>query len=132
MRNWTLVLLAPVILTAAAHAQSTPPASSEARFVAINDNALLSSRLIGLDVRNATRELIGKIEDIVFEGGQLVGIILQVGSVSDGPRRYVAVDPSSMSLNYVESDGQWRATVNADHAQVRSAPEFQYRGKWKR
>ena len=131
MRKWTLVLLAPVIVTAAAHAQSTPPATSEARFVVINDNALLSSRLIGLDVRNAGRELIGKIEDVVF-GGQLVGIILQVGSVFDGPPRYVAVDPSSMSLNYVESDRQWRATVNSDHAQVRSAPEFQYQGKWKR
>ena len=66
-----VVLLEPVILTAAAHAQSTPPSSSKARFVSINDNALLSSRLIGLDVRNAGRELIGRIEDVVFEGGQL-------------------------------------------------------------
>ena len=132
MRKWTLVLLAPIFFTAAVHAQSTPLASSEARFVLINDNALLSSRLIGLDVRNAGRELIGKIEDVVFEGGQLTGIVLQVGPASEGATRYVAIDPSSMSLNYVEAEGQWRATVNADQAQVRSAPEFQYRGKWKR
>jgi hypothetical protein len=132
MRKWTLVLFASLFFTAAASAQSTPPASSEARFVSINDNAILSSRLIGLDVRNAGLELIGKIEDVVFEGGQLTGIILQVAAASEGAARYVAIDPSSMSLNYVEAEGQWRAIMNADQAQVRSAPEFQYRGKWKR
>jgi hypothetical protein len=132
VRKRTFVFFALIVLTAAANAQSTPPASSEARFVSINDNALLSSRLIGLDVRNAGLELIGRIEDVAFEGGQLTGIVLEVGRPSEGATRYVAIDPSSISLNYVEADGRWRATVNADQAHVKAAPEFHYRGKWKR
>ena len=79
MRLLRPLLLASIFVTGVAYAQSTPPASGEVRFVAINENALLSSRLMGLDVHNEGRELLGKIEDVVFEGGQLVGIVLNLG-----------------------------------------------------
>ena len=78
----TLLLLAPVFMTGVAYAQSTPPASGEVRFISINENALLSSALMGLDVHNEGRELLGKVEDVVFEGGQLVGIVLKIGQGS--------------------------------------------------
>ena len=77
-----LLLTFVVVFTGAAYAQSTPPASGEVRFISISENALLSSGLIGLDVHNEARELLGKIEDVVFEGGQLVGIVLKVGQGS--------------------------------------------------
>jgi hypothetical protein len=132
MRMFTTIVVASLALSAVAHAQSTPPASSEARFVTINDNALLSSGLLGLDVRNPGGERLGKIEDIVFEGGQLVGIILAMGDAPQNTARYVAIDPSSISVTYVAADERWRATVNAQLDQLKTAPEFRYEGKWKR
>jgi hypothetical protein len=130
MRMLQPLLLASVLLTGVAYAQSTPPASGEVRFISINENALLSSALMGLDVQNEGRELLGKIEDVVFEGGQLVGIVLKLGQNSPLNARYVAIDPSSISVTYIED--KWRARVNAHLDQLNSAPEFRYEGKWKR
>ncbi len=132
MRLLSPVLLASVFLTGVAYAQSTPPASGEVRLVSINENALLSSALTGLDVHNEGRELLGKIEDVVFEGGQLVGIVLKVAQGSSPDARYVAIDPSSISVTYREGEEKWRARVNAHPDQLKSAPEFRYQGKWKR
>jgi hypothetical protein len=132
MRLLRSLLLASVFLTGVAYAQSTPPASGEVRFISINENALLSSRLMGLDVHNEGRELLGKIEDVVFEGGQLVGIVLNLGHGSAPDARYVAIDPSSISVTYSEEEDKWRARVNAHPDQLKSAPEFRYQGKWKR
>jgi hypothetical protein len=102
------------------------------RFISINENALLSSGLMGLDVHNESRELLGKIEDVVFEGGQLVNIVIKVGQRSAPDARYVAIDPSSVSVTYIEGEDKWRARVNAHPDQLNSAPEFRYEGKWKR
>ncbi|HEX2243034.1 MAG TPA: PRC-barrel domain-containing protein, partial [Gammaproteobacteria bacterium] len=71
-----IAILAAVALSAPVYAQSTPPASGAAQFITINENALLSSRLIGLNVQSTAGEIMGKIEDVVFESGQLAGIIL--------------------------------------------------------
>jgi len=127
-----LLLLAPVFLTGVAYAQSTPPASGEVRFISINENAILSSALMGLDVHNEARELLGKIEDVVFEGGQPVGIILKIGHGSAPNASYVAIDPSSISVTYVQAEDKWQARVNTHPEQLKSAPEFRYEGKWKR
>ena len=132
MRLLRPLLLASVFLTGVAYAQSTPPASGEVRFISVNENALLSSRLMGLEVHNEWRELLGKIEDVVFEGGQLVGIVLNVGEDPAPDARYVAIDPSSISVTYIEGEDKWRARVNAHLDQLKSAPEFRYQGKWKR
>jgi hypothetical protein len=53
----------------AAQAQSTPPASGAPQFITISNNAILSSRLIGLDVQSAGGKGMGKVEDVVFEVG---------------------------------------------------------------
>jgi PRC-barrel domain len=126
------VILAVLTLSAPAQAQSTPPADSAAKFIKINDNALLVSRIIGSDAQNAKGEQIGKIEDVALEGGQLVGVILSVASSSGGGEHYVAVDPASLSIEYAESEKKWKATVNAKIDQMQAAPEFRYEGKWKR
>ena len=132
MRLLRPMLLVSVFLTGVAYAQSTPPASGEVRFIAINENALLTSARIGLDVHNEGRELLGKVEDVVFEGGQLVGIVLKVRQGSAAEARYVAIDPSSISVTYSEREDKWRARVNAHPDQLNSAPEFRYEGKWRR
>jgi hypothetical protein len=74
----------------------------------------------------------GKIEDVVFESGQLAGIVLSVGELVGGPQRYVAVDPSSISIRYTEGENKWQATMNAKLDELKSAPEFRYEGKWRR
>ena len=112
--------------------QSTPPAASAPLFIEIDDDALLSSRLVGLNVRNAAGEDMGEIEDVAFAGGQLVGVVLSVGAVLGGDQRHIAVDPSSISIKYTESENAWKATLNAKVDQLKAAPEFRYEGKWKR
>ena len=132
MRSSTLILLAAVALSAPALAQSTPPAADNAQFITINSSALLTSRLIGLPVQSAAGEAMGKIEDVVFERGELAGIILSVGELMRVGQRYTAVDPSSISLNYTEGENKWLATMNATLDQLEAAPEFRYEGKWRR
>lgn len=132
MRTSLMILLAVFSLPGPAHAQSTPPAASAPQFIRINENALLSSRLIGLNVQNATGDGIGKIEDLALEGGQLVGVVLAVGEVSGNGQHYIAVDPSSISIKYTEGENKWKATLNAKIDQLKTAPEFRYEGKWKR
>jgi sporulation protein YlmC with PRC-barrel domain len=132
MRSSPMTFLIAFTLSGVAHAQSTPPASSASQFVTISDNAILSSRLIGLNVRNIGGEGMGKIEDVVFESGQIIGVVLSVGQVLGGDERYVAVDPSSISIRYIEGEDKWQATMNAKLDQLKSAPEFRYEGKWKR
>ena len=131
MRSAHVVFLALLVVPGLAIAQSTPPATSSARFVRIDDDALLSSRLIGLDVRNASGEDIGKIEDMALAGGQLVGVVVSVRDISGG-HRYIAVDPSSISIKYTESENTWKATLNAQIDDLKAAPEFRYEGKWRR
>ena len=132
MRSPHLVYLILLVLSGPAGAQSTPPASSAPKFIEIDKDALLSSRLIGLNVRNTSGEDIGKIGDVALAGGQLVGVVLSVGDILGVGHRYVAVDPSSISIRYTEGENKWRATLNAKIDQLKSAPEFRYQGKWKR
>ncbi len=122
MRPSTLIILGAVSLWTPAHAQSTPPASGTAQFITINDSALLSSRLVGLTVQSATGEAMGRIEDIVFEGGELAGIVLSVGEVLGVGQRYVAVDPSSVSIKYTESENRWLATMNCQAGSAQISP----------
>ena len=127
MRALAFIVGAVIGLSGLAYAQSTPPATNAAQFISISAEALMSSR--GLNVRNAEGENIGKPEDIAFEAGRLIGVVL---SVEDTAGRYVAIDPSSISIRYIEGENTWQATVNAKIDQLRMAPEFRYEGKWKR
>ena len=69
---------------------------------------------------------------MALAGGQLVGVIVSVGEVLSGSQRYIAVDPSSISIRYTEGENKWTATLNAKIDQLKAAPEFRYEGKWKR
>ena len=82
--------------------------------------------------QNARGENLGTVEDVAQEGGQIVGVVLSVGAILGDSQRYVAVDPSSISINYIEGENKWKATLNAQIEQLNAAPEFRYEGKWKR
>src|SRR6478736_7756015 len=90
MRTSAIIVLSALGLVDVSHAQSTPPASSAPTFITISNNAILSSRLIGLSVRSSTGENMGRIEDVVFEGGQISGVVLSIGEVLGIDRRYTA------------------------------------------
>jgi sporulation protein YlmC with PRC-barrel domain len=132
MRSLVTGLLAVLVWVGAAHAQSTPPAAGAPKFITVGENAILSSRLIGLSIQSGNGDNLGRIEDIVFEGGEINGVVISVGENLGSSERLVAVDPSAISIKYVEGEGKWQATMNASLDLLRSAPEFRYEGKWKR
>lgn len=132
MRTTYTAGLIVLALAAPAEAQSTPPAASAPQFIEISADALLSSRLVGLRVQNASGEDLGTVQDLAFEGGQLVGVVLSIAGVPGADQRYIAIDPSSISIKYTESEKAWKATLNAKADQLKGAPEFRYEGKWKR
>ena len=70
--------------------------------------------------------------DVVFEGGQISRVVLAVGEALGAGERYVAVDPSGISIRYMEAEDKWEAIINASLDQMKAAPEFRYEGKWKR
>ena len=125
-------LLVMLLLSGTAYSQSTPPAASVPKFIQIDADALLSSRLVGLSVQSGTGENIGKIEDIALAGGQITGVVLSLVDTMGASQRYVAVDPSSISIKYAEGENKWTANLNATIDQLKSAPEFRYEGKWRR
>ena len=57
---------------------------------------------------------LGKFEDMACEGGQIVGAILSVSGTSSTGRRYIAADPSSISIKYSIGDDRWTASSNAE------------------
>ena len=125
-------LIVMLVLSGATYSQSTPPAASVPKFIQIDGDALLSSRLVGLNVQSGTGENIGKIEDIALEGGQITGVVLSVGDSIGTTQRFVAVDPSSISIRFAEGENKWTANLNATTDELKSAPEFRYEGKWTR
>ncbi|ANW05515.1 hypothetical protein LMTR13_12800 [Bradyrhizobium icense] len=86
----------------------------------------LSSRIVGLEVRNTADDAIATIEDIAFNENGIDGYILSVGGFLGIAGRYVAVHSSSIDLTYDRANNQWRATMNASAEQLKAAPEFKY------
>ncbi len=129
MRSTSTTGLIVLAMAVPVRAQSTPPAATAPRFIEINPNALLSSRLVGLRLQNADGEMLGTVEDLALEGGQLVGVVLSVAEVSNAGQRFIAVDPSSISIRYTEGEKTWKATLNARFDQLKGAPLFRYEGK---
>jgi sporulation protein YlmC with PRC-barrel domain len=100
-------------------------------FIKVNDDDMLSSNVVGLDVYNGQNNNIGKIQDVVFDKAHKVtGYILSVGGFLGMGTHYVAVDPGAVSVTYDQANKTWRASVNATKAELKSAPEFKYGGQW--
>jgi sporulation protein YlmC with PRC-barrel domain len=113
---------------------ANPPAhvpSQGPNFISVPDTAMLTSNVVGLDIYNAQNNDIGKIQDVVVDGGNTVqGYILSVGGFLGMGTHYVAVNPAAVSITYDSNAKTWRAAMNATKDQLKAAPEFQYGGKW--
>jgi PRC-barrel domain protein len=112
-------------------ASSVAPGRPGSQFVSVDQNEKLSSNLIGLDVYDASNQDIGEIKDLALgPEGRTRAFIVSVGGFLGVGTHYVAMNPSDIKVSYTSSDQKWRATTNATSEQLKSAPEFQYTGRW--
>lgn len=113
-------------LAGAAAAESAAP-----HFINLQGSDMLSSNVVGLEVYDNQKNDLGKIQDVAFDSSKSVkGYILSVGGFLGMGTRYVAVDPSSVSVQYDGNAKKWRATMNASKDELKNAPEFKYQGQW--
>ncbi len=117
---------------------ATPPKSGSAegvqmrnsavmavKFVSVGPAAVMSSKLVGLNVYNKDDETIGEIEDLVIENGKTVtGVVVSVGGFLGMGEHYVVIDPETVTLT--QRDNDWRAVVNTTKDTLQNAPEFTY------
>ena len=112
-------------------ADASTSGTSGPQFVAVSQNEKLSSNLVGLDVYNASNQNIGQIKDIAMgPAGRARAYIVSVGGFLGMGTHYVAMNPSDVQVSYNTSDQKWHATTNATSDQLKSAPAFQYTGRW--
>lgn len=127
MKPHGLIVAAATLLATAAWSQATAPV----QYQSVKPDAVLTSKLVGINVYNMNNEKIGEIADVVIEHGSLDGYVLSVGGFLGMGEHYVAVQPSSVAIKYDESTREWRASANATKDQLKAAPVFKYHSRWK-
>ena len=103
--------------------------TSGGMFASVPAKADLSSKIVGLDVYNDSKQDIGTIKDIAYNGNTIDGYILSVGGFLGIGDHYVVVRPSAVNVSYNTSDSKWHATMNASADQLKAAPEYKYPSK---
>lgn len=129
---------APMAPAEPAPAASTAPASpplaapsTKPNFISLDSADMLSSNVVGLDVRNDQNADVGKIQDVAFDGSKTVkGYVLSVGGFLGIGTHYVAVQPEAVTIKYDSNGKTWRASINATKDELKAAPEFKYGGQW--
>lgn len=112
-------------------ADSTSAAVPASGFVSVDQTDELSSNLVGLDVYNSSNQDVGQIKDIAMgPQGRARAYIVSVGGFLGMGEHYVAMNPTSIKVSYNTSDQKWHATTVATKADVKSAAEFKYDGRW--
>jgi hypothetical protein len=105
-------------------------ATTSEPFVSVPNSDDLSSKVVGLDIYNNSNQDIGQIKDIAMnQQGRTQAYIVSVGGFLGIGEHYVAVNPSTVKVNYNESDKKWHASMNASADQLKAAPEFKYTGR---
>lgn len=98
-------------------------------FVAQTPDDRVASKLIGTSVVNGANETIGQIADIVLDQKSTVKAwVIGVGGFLGIGSKYVAVDPSVLTLNRTD-DKTIQARIDTTKDQLRAAPEYIYLGK---
>lgn len=130
MQRYAIALIGATLFGGAAWSQIPTPATP-LEFLTVKPSDVLSSNIVGTDVYSKSNEEIGKVADIVLDSGSIAGYILSVGGFLGVGERYVAVQPTSITIGYDASAKKWKASANATKEQLKTAPEFKYEGKWR-
>ena len=106
--------------------QEATPSTMTVKYVNIEPADVMAYDLLGMDVYNNQDENIGEIEDMVIDNGKTVrALIISAGGFLGMGERYVAVDPSTVTL--VSEDGNdMRAIINTRRDDLQNAPTFKY------
>lgn len=134
MRCLGLTLVLVTALASPTFAQTKTPTTTVTTtetYVTAKPTDVLARNLIGLNVTNLNRETIGEIQDVLISSdGGLAGYIVSVGGLLGLGEHYVVVSPSSVRVNYSESDRKWSAGMEATKGDLKAAPVFKYEGRW--
>lgn len=131
MKNIALIAVAVAALATPALSQTTSTtttgaAPAEAKFSTVGKEEMFSSKLKGLNITNQGNETVGEITDVAIKNNQVDALILSVGGVLGVGERYVAVSPSSVSINHDAANNKWVAKMNTTKEALKAAPEFKY------
>jgi sporulation protein YlmC with PRC-barrel domain len=117
----TVTVIALVALPSLALAQTGPTV----KFVGYqNAGEIRASNLSGVVVKNKAGDVVGDINDVVFQpNGQISVVILGVGGVLGVGEKNVAVAYSDITLTAGEN-GKRTATLDVTKAALESAPSY--------
>lgn len=100
-------------------------ANGPLKYVNIQDDDLVTSKLIGIGIYNKQNESIGKISDVVIgDGKSVIGVVASVGGFLGIGETYVVLDPSSIAL--APDNGTWKAYVDTSKDDLAMAPKLDY------
>jgi hypothetical protein len=129
MKNFALITASLVLLASPAFAEdarTTGTAPADAKFSALPNDEILSSKVKGLNVHNQKDESVGAIADFAIKNNQVDALILSVGGFLGIGEHYVAVSPSSVNIRYDSANDNWLASMNTTKEALQAAPEFTY------
>ena len=129
MKNIALIAATAALLAGPAlaeDAKTTGTAPADAKFSAVPNDEILSSKVKGLNVHNQQDQSVGAIADFAIKNNQVDALILSVGGFLGIGEHYVAVSPSSVNIHYDVANDNWLASMNTTKEALTAAPEFKY------
>ena len=128
--NPVAMFIGPNSVTELVTAQGMPVHGSAAttngsgEFVTVDGADMVSSKVVGLHVRNDANQDIGTINDLALSGGAVQAYVLSVGGFLGVGDHDVAVSPAAMHITYDRAAKAWHATLDATQAQLKAAPAY--------
>ena len=129
MKTLTMIAVSVALLAGPAFAEdarTTGTAPADAKFSAVPNDEILSSKVKGLNVHNQKDLSVGTIADFAIKNSQVEALILSVGGFLGVGEHYVAVSPSSVNIHYDSANDNWLASMNTTKEALQAAPEFTY------
>jgi sporulation protein YlmC with PRC-barrel domain len=140
MRLISAALLACVLVSPVAIAQTTAPSTSAAEAPHSATGQWRASKLVGVDLYNEQNENIGEVDDVIIDpSGKVDGVIVSVGGFLGMGEHHVLMKidqikfsnkaGTTSTTSTSSNSKQWypdRGTVNVTKDQLKAMPEFKY------
>ena len=98
-------------------------------FVTPSASDYSASELIGTKVTNRGNENVGELVDVILDSNQKVrAMVLSVGGFLGMGTRYVAVEPSALTITK-KDEKTYTAQMDTTKDALKAAPEFKYTRK---